>query len=60
MTLNPQTTPISAFCVVFNIFIVGKHKDLKFGVQVDRSKSQPMDDLLTVSESGMITSCDSF
>jgi len=34
---NPQTTPIFAFFVVFRIFVVSKHRDFIFGVQVDRS-----------------------
>jgi len=48
VTSNPQTTPISTFCVAFHIFIVGEHKDFKFGVQVDHSKSQPTDDTLSL------------
>jgi len=27
---------------------VGKHRDFKFGVQADHSKSQPMDDKLSL------------
>jgi len=42
MTLGDlSTTPISTFCVAFRIFVVGEHKDFKFGGQVDRIKSQP-------------------
>jgi len=44
---NPKTIPISTFCVdcvAFRIFIVGERRDIKFGRQIDRSKSQPMDD----------------
>jgi len=43
---DPQNTPISIFCVAFNIFVVGEQRDLKFGMQVDHWKSQPMDDKL--------------
>ena len=42
--LNLQITPISTFCVAFHIFVVGEHRDFKFGVIVDHSKSQPTDD----------------
>jgi len=50
MALTPQNTPISAFFVAFHIFVVGEHRDFKFGVQVDNdhSKSQPTDDKLLV------------
>jgi len=34
---NPQTTPIFALYVAFHIFVVGKHTDFIFGVQVDGS-----------------------
>jgi len=40
MTLCPQTTPISTFCVVFHIFVVGEHRDFIFGVQFHHGKSQ--------------------
>jgi len=43
VTPNPQTTPIFAFFVTFHIFVVSKHRDFIFGVQVDGSYSQPMD-----------------
>jgi len=36
-TIIPQTTPISTFCVVYHIFVVGEHRNFKFGTQVDRS-----------------------
>jgi len=39
----PQTTSISTFCIAFHIFIVGEHRDFKFRVGVDHSKSQPID-----------------
>jgi len=32
-----HTTPIYALCVVYNIFVVGEHRDFKFGLQVDHS-----------------------
>ena len=35
--LYAQTTPIFAFFVAFHIFVVSKHRDFTFGVQVDRS-----------------------
>jgi len=44
VTCNPQTTPISTFCVAFHIYVVGEHRDIKFGVQVHYSKSKPTDD----------------
>ena len=34
VTPNPQTTPIFAFFVAFHIFVVSKHRDFIFGVQV--------------------------
>jgi len=40
---NFQTIHISTFCII-HIFAVGKRREFKSGVQVDRSKSQPMDD----------------
>ena len=43
VTPNPQTTPIFAFFVAFPIFVVSKHRDFIFGVQVDRN-CQPTDD----------------
>jgi len=44
--LTPQTTPVSTCCVAFHIFIVGECRDFKFDVQVEHSKSQPMNDKL--------------
>jgi len=41
--LTNQTTQICTFCIAFHIFIVGEC-GTKFAVQVDHSKSQPMDD----------------
>ena len=35
--LNPQTTPISTFCVAFRIFVVGQRVDFKFGTPVECS-----------------------
>jgi len=37
---------------------MGEHRDYKFGVQVDHSKSQPTTTI--VSERGMVTSHDPF
>ena len=45
---NPQTTPFSTFCVAFHIIVVGEHRDFKFGMQIDHSKSQPTDDKLSL------------
>ena len=42
VTLTPQTTQISVFCIAIHIFTVGEHRDFKFGVQVDHSKSHPI------------------
>jgi len=44
----PQTTPNSTFCIAFYIFVVSEHRDFKFGMQVDHSKSQAMDDRLSL------------
>jgi len=33
---------------------VGEHRDFKFGVQVDRNKSQPMNDKLSLKGGGHI------
>jgi len=41
-----QTTPKYIFCIAFHIIVAGEHRDFKFGVQVDHSKSQPTDDKL--------------
>jgi len=35
---NRQTTPISTFCIAFNIFVVGEHRDFKFCAQVGHTK----------------------
>jgi len=44
MTLgDPSTSKPPQFFVALHIFIVSKHRDFVFGVQVDCSKSQPMD-----------------
>jgi len=40
MHIGPTTT-VSIFCVAFHIFVVDEHRDFKFGVTVDHSKSQP-------------------
>jgi len=42
----PQATPITTLCVAFHIFVVGEHREVKFGMQVGHSKSQPTDDKL--------------
>jgi len=34
-------------CIAFHIFIVGEHRDFKFGVQVEPRKSQPTDNNLS-------------
>jgi len=47
---EPQTTRISTYFIALCIFIVGEHRDIKFDVQVDHSKSQPMDDKLSLKE----------
>jgi len=47
VTHNPETTPISTFCVAFHIF-EWANTDFKFGVQVDHSKSQPTDNKLSL------------
>jgi len=46
---NPQTIPISTFCVAFHIFALNELRDFKF-VQVDHGKSQPTDDKLSLKE----------
>jgi len=40
----PKTTTISTLCIAFFIFVVGQHRNFKFGRQVDHSKSPRMDD----------------
>ena len=47
ISLTPQTTHICTFCVAFHIFIVNEYREVTFGVQVDHSKSQPIDDKLS-------------
>jgi len=42
-------TPNCTFCVAFHIFVMGEHKDFRFGVQIDHSKSQPTDDKLSLN-----------
>jgi len=44
--LNPKSTQNSTFCFGFHFFVMGEYRDLKFGVEVDHSKSQPMNDKL--------------
>jgi len=34
--INPPNSQIFAFFVAFHIFVVGEHRDFKFGTQVDR------------------------
>jgi len=46
--LNPQTTQIYTFCIAFNIFIVGEHRDFKFGVHVNHRNSLPTDNKLSL------------
>jgi len=41
VTFNPNS-----FYVTFLIFVVGEHRDFKFGMRVDHNKSQPTDDKL--------------
>jgi len=45
---NPQTVPISTFCVAFYIFVVGELRDFKFCMQVYHGKSQLIDDKLSL------------
>jgi len=45
---NPQITPNSTFCVAFHIFVLGEHRNFKFGEQVDHSKSHSTDDKLSL------------
>jgi len=35
--LTPQTSPIFAFFVAVDIFVLGERRDFKFGTQVDRN-----------------------
>jgi len=50
-----QTTPLSAFCVAFRIFILGELRDFKFCAQINHSKSQPMDDKPSLNGHGHFT-----
>jgi len=43
------TIPIYTFCVAFHIFVVGEHRDFKFGVQVDHRRSQHTGDKLSLT-----------
>jgi len=56
ISLTPQTTHISTFCVAFHIFVQNEYREVTFGAQVDHSKSQPMADKL--SRKGRVTSRD--
>jgi len=47
VTPNPQP-PQSIFYVTFHIFVVGEHRDFKFGVRFNHSKLQPTDDKLSL------------
>jgi len=43
----PLTTPnhpVFTFSISFHIFVAGGHRDVKFGIWIDRSKFKPMDD----------------
>jgi len=53
MTPNPPNH--LNFCCL-QIFVMGEHRDFKFGVRVDHNKSQPMDDKLSLK--GLVTSHD--
>jgi len=44
------STQTSTFFVAFHIIIVREDRDFKFRVQVYYSKSQPMDDKLSLKE----------
>jgi len=46
---TPQTTPNSTFFIAFHIFVLGEHKDFRFGVEIDHSKSQPTEDKLSLT-----------
>jgi len=51
MTTNPpQTTPIFAFFVAFDIFVVEQRRDFKFGTQVGRTQE-------TLNETHLHTDC---
>jgi len=44
VTHNPQTTQMFAVLSPYiSLFVVGKHRDFKFGIQVARSQSQHTD-----------------
>jgi len=42
-TPNPPNHPNFCIFVTFHIFVVSKYREFIFGIQVDRSQSQPMD-----------------
>jgi len=44
VTLNPQTTPISAFFVAFHIFVVSECRYFKFDTLLNHNQSQHTDD----------------
>ena len=49
VTLGDPNHPNDTFCIAFHIFVVSECRDFKFGLQVEHSKSQPMDDKLTLN-----------
>ena len=53
----PNHPNFFAFFVAFHIFVVSKHRDFIFGVQVD---GVPADGQQTVPERGVVTSRDTF
>jgi len=61
VTLDDQyhpNYPVSIFCIPFHIFVMGEHRDFKFSLQIDHSKSQLIED--KVPEMGVVMPCNPF
>ena len=50
VTPNPPNHPISTYALRFIYSLVSEHRDFKFDVRADHSKTQPMDDKLSLNE----------
>jgi len=53
--MQPQTISVYTFCIAFHVYLVSQHRDFKFAVQVDHSKSQPAEDKLSRNGRGHVT-----
>jgi len=55
----PQTISVSVFCIAFHVFVMGEHRNFKFGMDVDHIMSQLTHDKKTHLK-GMVMLCDPF